>query len=508
MMKLIRLKLPFVARLVDAHILIPKQLRAGYQRYYSDTYLGSIRVLLVMATLLYVLFGLLDLYLLKTEALQPYCTSVLVIRYLFGLPILLGLCGLAFSSKLSHKHQLIVSSYVILIQIFLWWMMVQVPDPAVRQIYFSGLMLTQMASLIVSCLQFIPAICSGIVMGLFLLLGYWHVQLDAMTVMIQGYFYLAVATIGLMTSFSNEMHIRNHYFKLRDISTERRRLKRDNDSLHYLAQFDPLTGLANRRQFDEVYTKEWRRAERNRMPISLCMIDIDHFKQYNDHYGHPTGDQCLVKIGALLAEFANRPGDLAVRYGGEEFLLLLPGISGEEAGRLAERICQSVVQLDITHQYSPVKACVTVSAGVASDQPMPGIADEVGARETLLRKADQALYDAKHCGKNRVSVASLEDEGALIAGRSCWEQHLQSNSKRDKQAFSSHPEYGERGVDGVENAAAPEHRAELKKQLKKQLKKPSRKVYDHGSDDEDRSLSFQDSRDNLVSVSEPDAPNT
>ena len=159
-----------------------------------------------------------------------------------------------------------------------------------------------------------------------------------------------------------------------------------NSRLMALSTTDGLTGLANRRQFDAVFAAEWARCERNRLPLTLIMLDVDWFKKYNDYYGHQTGDECLVRIAGVIKASARRAGDLAARYGGEEFTLILPGVDRGAAPRLAETLRSSVESLGIAHAETALGK-VTVSAGVATVQPVSLMDGSV-----LLRAADEALY--------------------------------------------------------------------------------------------------------------------
>lgn len=167
--------------------------------------------------------------------------------------------------------------------------------------------------------------------------------------------------------------------------------------LEVLSYRDGLTGVANRRMFDAVYAVEWARAREAGEPLSLVMIDIDYFKQYNDHYGHVQGDECLRRVAQALAAGAAQPGNLCARFGGEEFVLLLPG-AGEEAARgIAER-CQKLLRHEaIAHAGSGVGRLVTASMGVGTI--VPGEADQPGV---FLDRIDRRLYQAKSAGRDRI----------------------------------------------------------------------------------------------------------
>jgi diguanylate cyclase (GGDEF)-like protein len=174
--------------------------------------------------------------------------------------------------------------------------------------------------------------------------------------------------------------------------------------LERLATADSLTGIANRRAFEEALDQEWRRTLRHRTPLSLILIDVDFFKRFNDAYGHVAGDHCLQQVAQALAGNARRAGEMAARYGGEEFAVLLPHTDLDDAHRLAQRMCEAVRQLRIPHEQSEVASHVTISAGVASALlVLAGEAEGERASPTLLIKtADQALYGAKAAGRNQV----------------------------------------------------------------------------------------------------------
>jgi diguanylate cyclase (GGDEF)-like protein len=177
-------------------------------------------------------------------------------------------------------------------------------------------------------------------------------------------------------------------------------LKRCRDRLMNLSNIDGLTGIANRRRFDEVFEREWLRARRNQSSISLVLMDIDHFKGYNDRYGHLYGDECLRKIARGIAENAQRPADLLARYGGEEFAVLLPETQEKGAISVAESIQAKVKSLAITYEDSPVSDRVTLSIGVAALIP-----NDSCSRYDLISLADGRLYAAKRNGRNLIKAA-------------------------------------------------------------------------------------------------------
>jgi len=175
-------------------------------------------------------------------------------------------------------------------------------------------------------------------------------------------------------------------------------LEAANEELTLLASQDSLTQVANRRVFDNHLSREWERAARNKTTIAMILCDNDYFKQYNDTYGHQAGDACLRKVAGVMKGAVRRPVDLVVRYGGEEFALVLPETDADGAGHLAQSILEAVRNLKIPHSSSKAASYITVSCGVSSALPgkqSPGI---------LIGTADEALYEAKAKGRNMVVV--------------------------------------------------------------------------------------------------------
>jgi diguanylate cyclase (GGDEF)-like protein len=177
-------------------------------------------------------------------------------------------------------------------------------------------------------------------------------------------------------------------------------LKHYQDKLRNLSLMDGLTGIANRRRFDQYLDMEWQRCTRNAHPLSVVMGDVDFFKAYNDGYGHGQGDECLRKVAQVFEQALRRPGDLAARYGGEEFVCILPETDGEGARIVADQIMAGMARLGLPHAYSSVSPRVTVSVGMATAlKPAPG-----QSGKHLVEEADRLLYRAKGQGRNRIEA--------------------------------------------------------------------------------------------------------
>lgn len=212
------------------------------------------------------------------------------------------------------------------------------------------------------------------------------------------------------------------------------RIKRLGDDLRRLSTIDSLTQVANRRAFDDTLAREWKRAKRGTEPMSLLLIDVDHFKRFNDHHGHPAGDQCLQQLAKAMEAACMRPGDMVARYGGEEFVLLMPMTPRAGAAHVAARVLNAIASLRLRHDDSPTDEHVSVSIGIAcfdsesDDWPqspaqwaalsaapltapsrfVDGMAPVLKASH-LIQAADRALYSAKSAGRAQAWMLDLCD---------------------------------------------------------------------------------------------------
>ncbi len=200
-------------------------------------------------------------------------------------------------------------------------------------------------------------------------------------------------------SYLTQLERDDAFRKLRELQSK---LEESNEMLQKLSCLDGLTGIANRRRFDEFMSTEWMRAVRKQTTLALILVDIDYFKAYNDNYGHQKGDDCLRQVANIMNTGLNRPADLMARYGGEEFVVVLPDTTLVGALGLGESLRGRVERAAIPHQFSSAAGHVTVSLGVAYCEPKAG--DASVAR--LIEAADHALYEAKHAGRNRVVVSA------------------------------------------------------------------------------------------------------
>jgi diguanylate cyclase len=219
--------------------------------------------------------------------------------------------------------------------------------------------------------------------------------------------FFAGATIGWFAwrkRIERVVDVRTLEAQNRELNAVRVELEMANERLRQLTIVDPLTGISNRRAFDQALGHEVRCARREGRQLSLILCDIDGFKAFNDHYGHSRGDETLRQVAQVVALTFRRAGDLAARYGGEEFAVILPGVPARRAVLYAERLRRNVWRQGIQHEHAPVGARISLSAGVASLELIA-----YGSAESLLKAADEAMYRAKSAGRNRVALAARVD---------------------------------------------------------------------------------------------------
>lgn len=237
---------------------------------------------------------------------------------------------------------------------------------------------------------------SGGVLGLFIT-SHFHGQLE-WTLLQRTYTFSSF--LGMCLAYATDYQHRENYLQSCLIELTRSKMIEQSKQLQILSQQDALTGLANRRHLDDMIKNEWNRSMRYRTPLTIMMIDVDYFKNYNDSLGHLEGDRCLKKIADGIAKIAARSGDLAARYGGEEFMLIFAMTDQAHAIKQAELLIHLIQVLAIPHPTSAVAKHVTVSVGVASTTPQIN-----QCHTNFIKSADHALYKAKDAGRNRYSIA-------------------------------------------------------------------------------------------------------
>ena len=364
-------------------------LETGFQESYARRYHAHIQ-----------LAGLLGLIALVATAPWDYILtpSIAVVTWKIRIVAsVLLMTSLAYSNleqSLRHQQLLITLNATVCFMTVL--LISECHQSPLRDYYAEGSILVLIGAFVISRLQYFWGKVTATIMAVCLALHLLMMHADAELATIQVF----VLTLGLLFALPGtylmELSLRQNYLQSRLLNLEHKSLEDSRLQLDILTSTDGLTHIANRRSFDAALEQEWNRQQRAEVPLSLMMLDVDHFKKYNDHYGHLQGDECLRKIARALAGFARRPGDLAARYGGEEFVLMLPGIRQDDAEELARQVVETVANLDLPHAGSSWQK-VTVSLGVASMIPIPG-----AGPDQLILRADDALYQAKGAGRNRV----------------------------------------------------------------------------------------------------------
>ncbi|GAB6095131.1 hypothetical protein JCM14469_13830 [Desulfatiferula olefinivorans] len=354
----------------------------------------------IFAVLLY------DLYCIGDRIMLPdiYRTAWLI-RLGVVTPLMTASIVLLTVRRLKIFQEALVSFQILTVSLGLIVILALSRHPNVEH-YHTGILVIVMFGNIAVRQRFMYALLTSLTIFLLYVFFARHfVTMSVDTVHNTGLILLTTTILSLIANYQMEKEARKEYLLTVLQGIDARKLAEANKQLELLSISDSLTGLANRRFFDKTLDVEWRAAIRSRYRLSLVFLDIDSFKAYNDNYGHPAGDACLIAIGKVIRDSINRPRDLGARYGGEEFVILLPRTEAADALRLAEVIRRRVEGLNLEHRYSTAANRVTVSMGVASVCPAQG--DQA---DMLLEQADAGMYSAKKQGRNRVCLYEGPDD--------------------------------------------------------------------------------------------------
>jgi len=317
----------------------------------------------------------------------------------FGLLILIG-CLLVRSQLLERFYQRVVCALAALAVALSIINPMLVTDPGFRVLVYIGGAYAVVVVYLGLSLRLPYAMLAGWGVGLPLMAaGYalaprLGLAIDWLLVLAT---FVGASVLCMVICYRDERQSRRVFLQAELLRMDREHIALLAEELQKQALVDGLTGLANRRQFDQALQREWGRAHREHLPLALVFADIDHFKAYNDYFGHQEGDDCMRVLAGIFRAQARRATDLAGRYGGEEFVLLLPGVMLAEAASRAELLAAAVRAASLPHPRSSCANTVTLSIGVAAMVPT-----QDGSPDELVRRADQALYEAKAAGRNRV----------------------------------------------------------------------------------------------------------
>ncbi len=368
----------------------PPYLETTFRKFHLEHQKKLIVLSLALGFFLYMSFGILDFLVYKEFLLQLW-----FIRFALISPIILLSLLYIKGAKKEERVQWALSITLFLTGLsVVLFVIITSNDPS--QKYYAGLVLVIFYLYVLLSLRFPYATIAGWTITLAYLLITIRFVKPAPDFLVANSFTLVIANImGMAGNFFVEKTLRKNFLLTVLNLIEKEKLKE-------LSHQDFLTGLANRRFFNRFLSREWARARRFSHPITLLMLDIDNFKEYNDRLGHQAGDECLKSISRILKDFGRRPADLVARYGGEEFAVILSGTDRKGGMKTARKIKERVSCLRIPHPGSSVSPFITVSIGVCCVIPGEGmkIEDFIGA-------ADKALYTAKSKGKNRVDFQEI-----------------------------------------------------------------------------------------------------
>ena len=369
------------------------EIEQRYRALYIKRDKRYVRNLIGVLLVLYLFYGACDWYLLGDNVLPVWG-----IRYFVGMPLLFITYLVVRTRWVERYFQALLSAGVTVL-VVTTLIMIRLVETEIMHLYIASLLAMVMGGMIITRMHFFAACFTG---GAYVALSFLLLSpLTEKGPIITYYILLEAGVVffSLIAVYSYERGVRKEFLQKILIQRKNNQLQKANEKLKNLVDVDPLTGIANRRNFDHVIDEEWRRARRRNYTLAMLMVDIDYFKAYNDSLGHQKGDQCLRQVAQGLHSMARRPGDLVARYGGEEFAIVLPALNLDEALAVANGFCEKVRTLGIPHPRSDVSDVVTVSVGVAALRPNQG-----NERSDLLKLADDALYLAKNRGRNRVEV--------------------------------------------------------------------------------------------------------
>ena len=356
-------------------------LEADFRRYHLAEFLPRMRKSLPVALALFLAFAMLD-----ALSLPPLVRDGVLGLRLGGIVPVLALTWVAlYVRSLREWLQWLVSASALASGLgivgIIW-----VARVHAFGLPYEGIILATFFSYFLTGLRFVAASLCGWLVFLAYVAMELHVGLNGDTLLYNAFFLATANLIGCFGNHFLEQAVRQNFCSM--------------VQLHKLAERDFVTGLLNRRAFSTRATGIWRQALRDGRSIGIAMVDVDHFKHYNDHYGHAAGDVALQSVAHVIAEHARRPLDACARYGGEEFVVLWYDVDADHAMALAQRMCQAVQALGLPHAASPTADVMSISMGMICTQ-----VHDAAQWDAALRAADQALYQAKQQGRNRVCAA-------------------------------------------------------------------------------------------------------
>jgi|GEM_PF-6736533 len=378
----------------------------SYRLHFADSNTRYLRAVLLLALLLIAVVGLFDFYVYGRDNWQ----SLILIRYGFGAPVVALLAWFTLSKHFIAYQQQTVTICCVVFATVLSAMLMVAPDDVIWM-YQSGFSIAAVFAGAVGRLTFLRAtlVCLFIAAAMNTVIVFVRPQPLAW-VLSFNYFYASMAVIALAVNLYMSQYSRRDYLTAKLLSDKCDELAAANCALAEQASTDPLTGLYNRRELEQSFDREWRRAIRHQLKISLLMVDVDHFKRYNDKFGHQRGDECLKALALIMQKVFSRGADVVARYGGEEFSVLLPETSSEDAAQLGMTLATELAKYEVSKSGSAIAATITLSIGLAS-----GVPEQGSSYAALIALADKSLYAAKEQGRNRLVNAETMGTSTVLS---------------------------------------------------------------------------------------------
>ena len=371
-------------------ICFPEKLEELFQEYYFLKSINRIRIMLIFGIFVYIFFGLADYILFPDIYKDLWAIRALTIAAVTPAVFFI------FTGKRYTAVYFVYSVIAVTAGLSIIGMM-SVIMPHEAQIYYAGIFLVIFFLYTLSGIPFLyTSISSTIIISLYFIIDIFFLH-SGYKYLVSNMFFLVSANImGLIGGYILEYYVRKDFLLSLKIYLDKKDLENLTKKLKHLSNYDELTGLANRRKLKEFFERELRRAVREKFPISVLMIDIDYFKAYNDYYGHLKGDHILKEIGKIINNHARRPTDIAGRWGGEEFIMVLSNINKKQVSAVADDLHRDILNRNIKHEFSPTGR-LTVSIGGYTEIP-----DNTRTIDEFINRADKALYKAKSSGRNSI----------------------------------------------------------------------------------------------------------
>jgi diguanylate cyclase (GGDEF)-like protein len=370
----------------------PGRVERIFREHHRQQWLTQTRTSMLVGIVLFAGYSVIDGLLFPEQA-----PTLWQFRLAVAVPVGLLMFAYTYLARTDTQIQLTYSAFLVLGGCSMAALTTYVPTDGAH-LYASGIILVIAFSYIVSTLRLWYATTTGLLISM----GYLAVliflrEVDSKVLIAAMADLASINLIGFYAALVIEVYTRHDFARITLTELDRRQLADDNLELMDQSQRDALTDLANRRALDRFFNNAWHGASLHSLPVSALMIDLDHFKRFNDEHGHQAGDECLKQVAKAIQNLVREPTDLVARYGGEEFVVVLTGTEAMAATTIAERIRETIEALEISVPDGEEPLHITTSVGVSTHWPAAG-----GHPAQLVRAADQALYQAKRGGRNRV----------------------------------------------------------------------------------------------------------